>query len=381
GMTALNAGMNSANQGLQKSIAGQEQLVKGLPELIKGLEEQKKGLDQLANGQGQIVDNLPKLTGGLSELGNGQKQLLDGFSNLDGQMGQLTDGLTQSADGLNEVSEGLTSAQDYLAGLASTTELSGFYIPDEVLESEEFDEALNAYMSKDRKVMTMDVIFEQNPYSNEAMANIPEIKEAVKRATKDTKLENATIAVGGVTSTYADLDSISEADYTNTVVLMLVGISIILVFLFRSLIMPIYLIGSLILTYYTAMAISEVIFVNILGYSGISWAVPFFSFVILIALGIDYSIFLMDRFSEYKDLSVNEAMLLSMKKMGTVIISAAVILGGTFAAMMPSGVLSLLQIATIILTGLFLYALIILPLFVPVMVRTFGEANWWPFKR
>ncbi|MGG3888180.1 MMPL family transporter [Metabacillus fastidiosus] len=381
GMTALNAGMNSANQGLEKSIAGQEQLVKGLPELIKGLEEQKKGLEQLASGQGQIVDNLPKLTGGLTELGNGQKQLLDGFSNLDGQMGELTDGLTQSADGLNEVSEGLTSAQDYLSGLASTSELSGFYIPDEVLESEEFGEALNAYMSKDGKIMTMDVIFEQNPYSNEAMANIPEIKEAVKRATKDTKLENATVAIGGVTSTYADLDSISQADYTRTVVLMLVGISIILVFLFRSLIMPIYLIGSLILTYYTAMAISEVIFVNILGYSGISWAVPFFSFVILVALGIDYSIFLMDRFSEYKDLSVNEAMLLSMKKMGTVIISAAIILGGTFAAMMPSGVLSLLQIATIILTGLFLYALVILPLFVPVMVRTFGVANWWPFKR
>lgn len=89
----------------------------------------------------------------------------------------------------------------------------------------------------------------------------------------------------------------------------------------------------------------------------------------------------MDRFNEYRDLSVGEAMLMSMKKMGTVIISAAVILGGTFAAMMPSGMLSLLQIASIILIGLFLYALVILPLFIPVMVKTFGSANWWPFKR
>lgn len=381
GITALNAGVNQANKGFEKSIAGQEQLVKGLPELIKGIEEQRKGLEQLANGQGQIVSNVPKLTGGLTEISSGQKQLLNGFSNLDSQMGQLTDGLNQSADGLNEVSKGLTSAEEYLAGLASTSELSGFYIPNEVLKSKEFSEALDAYMSKDHKVMTMDVIFAQNPYSNEALNNIDEIKEAVQRATKGTKLENATVAIGGVTSTYADLNTISKDDYTRTVVLMLVGISIILVFLFRSLIMPIYLIGSLILTYYTAISISEVIFVNILDYSGISWAVPFFSFVILIALGIDYSIFLMDRFSEYKEMSVNEAMLLSMKKMGTVIISAAIILGGTFAAMMPSGVLSLLQIATIILIGLFLYALVILPLFVPVMVRTFGEANWWPFKR
>ncbi|MOA55459.1 putative membrane protein YdgH [compost metagenome] len=65
--------------------------------------------------------------------------------------------------------------------------------------------------------------------------------------------------------------------------------------------------------------------------------------------------------------------------MGTVIMSAAVILGGTFAAMLPSGVMSLLQIATIVLCGLFMYALLMLPLFIPVMVRTFGQANWWPF--
>jgi putative drug exporter of the RND superfamily len=236
-------------------------------------------------------------------------------------------------------------------------------------------------MSNDRKVMTMDVIFEANPYSNEAMAQVAEIEEAVERATKGTKLENAEVAIGGITSTNADLDTMSGQDYSRTVILMLVGIGIILVFLFRSIIMPIYIIGSLILTYYTAMAVNEVIYVDILGYSGISWAVPFFAFVILVALGVDYSIFLMDRFNEYKNLSISEAMLLSMKKMGTVIISAAVILGGTFAAMMPSGMMSLLQIASILLVGLFLYAFIMLPLFIPVLVKNFGEANWWPFKR
>jgi putative drug exporter of the RND superfamily len=160
-----------------------------------------------------------------------------------------------------------------------------------------------------------------------------------------------------------------------------VGIGIVLIFLFRSIIMPAYIIGSLILTFYTAMGINEAIYVNLLGYTGISWAVPFFGFVILVALGVDYSIFLMDRFNEYRDMSIGEAMLEAMKKMGTVIISAAVILGGTFAAMMPSGMLSLLQIASIVLVGLFLYAFIILPLFIPVMVKNFGEANWWPFKR
>ncbi|WP_051681483.1 MMPL family transporter [Virgibacillus alimentarius] len=129
------------------------------------------------------------------------------------------------------------------------------------------------------------------------------------------------------------------------------------------------------------MAFAELIFVNILEHDGLTWAIPFFSFVMLMALGIDYSIFLMDRFNENKGGDVKEGLLSAMKNMGTVIISAAVILGGTFGAMLPSGVLSLLQIATVVLIGLFLYGFVILPLFVPVMVRLFGKVNWWPFLK
>ncbi|MBS4190633.1 MMPL family transporter [Bacillus sp. FJAT-49705] len=381
GLAKINSGMAGANTGFEKAIAGQNELAGGLQQLLAGIEAQQKGLNQLADGQGQIVNNVPKLTNGLSSINEGQKQLLSGFGDLGGQINQLTEGLSQSTEGLNQVSEGLGSAQDYLSGLSSSENMDGYYLPKEVLESEEFARVIDVYMSEDRKVMTMDVIFEANPYSNKAINQVDEIKEAVKRATKNTKLENAVVAVGGVTSTNADLSKMSDQDYSRTVVFMLIGISIILVFLFRSIIMPIYIIGSLILTYFTSMAINEAIYVNILGYSGISWAVPFFGFVILVALGVDYSIFLMDRFNEYKNLSVAEAMLLSMKKMGTVIISAAIILGGTFAAMMPSGMLSLLQIASIVIVGLFLYAIVMLPLFIPVMVKNFGEANWWPFKR
>ncbi|MEH7226542.1 MMPL family transporter [Bacillus sp. JJ1566] len=388
GIKTINGYLSEANTGLIQANAGFEQLLKeqaalpgGLEQLIAGLEELKGRLVQAANGQGQIVQGMPQITNGLTGIHDGQKQLLDGFGSLGGQITQLTDGLTQSAEGLGQVSDGLGSAQEYLSDLSSSEKLNAFYMPEEVLESDDFTQVLDVYMSKDRKVMTLDVIFEANPYSNEAMAQIDEINAAVERATKGTKLENADVALGGITSTNTDLSKMSEQDYSRTIVLMFIGISLILIFLFRSLIMPIYIIGSLVLTYYTSMAINEVIFVNILGFTGISWAVPFFGFVILVALGVDYSIFLMDRFNEFRDISVAEAMLLSMKKMGTVIISAAIILGGTFAAMMPSGMLSLLQIASITLVGLMLYAFVILPLFIPVMVKNFGIANWWPFKR
>ncbi|MHC0038110.1 MMPL family transporter [Pseudoneobacillus sp. C159] len=380
GLTQLNGGMTQANTGFAKANDGGQELVSGLEQLIAGIEKQQAGLNQLADGQGQIVSNMPKLTGGLGEINNGQKQLLAGFGDLGGQLTQLTEGLGQSSEGLNKVSEGLGSAKDYLSGLTESTSDS-FYMPKEVLESKDFEQALDVYLSENRKIMTLDVIFKSNPYANQTIDRIEDVKVAVERATKGTKLENAKVAVGGMTSVNNDLRTVSGEDYSRTVVLMLVGISIILVFLFRSLIMPIYIIGSLILTYFTSMGINETIFVDILGYTGISWAVPFFGFVILMALGVDYSIFLMDRFNEYKDLSVGEAMFISMKKMGTVIISAAIILGGTFAAMMPSGMLSLLQIASIVLVGLFLYTFVVLPMFIPVMVKNFGNANWWPFKR
>lgn len=380
GLQAAQNGLKEANGGFEQIITGQEKLVKGMEQLLPGLEKLESGLYQMGDGQGEIVTNMPKFTDGLSGISNGQQELLTGFESIGSQITQLSDGLSQSADGLNQVSDGLDSAQDYLSGV-SKQKRNGFYIPEDMLNGKEFEPVLDTYMSKDRKVMTIDVVFNKNPYSNEAINRIPAIKQAVKRAVKDTKLENAKVAIGGVSSMHNDLDTISKADYTRTVILMLTGISIILVILLRSFIMPAYLIGSLILTYYTAMSISEMIFMNWLGYTGISWAVPFFAFVILVALGIDYSIFLMDRFNEYRDLPVKQAIHEAMKKMGSVIISAAVILGGTFAAMMPSGVLSLLQIATILLIGLALYALVVLPLFVPVMVRTFGEANWWPFRR
>jgi putative drug exporter of the RND superfamily len=380
GLAGAQAVIAAANSNFKVAIAGQEALVKGMEGIVNGIAQQKAGLDAMANGQGQIISNLSKFSGGFTSLNDGQQQLLDGFKDLDSQISQLSNGLTQSADGLNQVSDGLNSAEDYLSGVSKAKQ-NGFYIPEDVLNGKDFAQVLNVYLSKDRKVMTIDVVFNKNPYSNSAIQRIPELEQAVKRVVKDTKLENAKVAIGGVTSVYHDLDTISEHDYSRTVILMLTGISIILIILLRSFIMPIYLIGSLILTYYTSMAISETIFVNWLGYSGISWAVPFFAFVILMALGIDYSIFLMDRFNEFKHLPVEKAILLSMKKMGTVIISAAIILGGTFAAMMPAGVLSLLQIATILLIGLFLYAIIVLPLLVPVMVRTFGEANWWPFRK
>jgi RND superfamily putative drug exporter len=380
-LTGISAGMTQANAGFLQASEGQTALASGLGKLAAGLGELQKGIEQAAAGQGQIVSKLPGVTQGFNELSDGQKELQAGFASLNDQLGELTSGLDQSVDGLTQVTDGLTSAGGYLNSLAESPnkQMTGWYIPDEAIANKEFQTALNVYMSEDRQTAKFDVIFNGNPYAQETMAQIDGLEAAAQRAIKGTDYSGAQVAIGGVTSMNNDLSNISASDYSRTVILMLIGISIILILLFRSIVMPLYMIASLLVTFYSSMAIAEVIFVRLLGQSGISWAVPFFGFVMLVALGIDYSIFLMDRFKEYRHLSPQEAILEAMKNMGTVIMSAAVILGGTFAAMLPSGVMSLLQIATIVLCGLFIYALLMLPLFIPVMVRTFGPANWWPF--
>lgn len=373
----------AANDGMAQTAAGQAALADGFDQLAEGISALKQGVDAAAAGQKEINGNLPALSDGVGQISGGQQQLKDGFTDLHKQLATLQKGLSDSSDGLGEVSEGLVAAQKHLNELSGVgdQDMSGWFITEEALQSEQFQQVFDTYASPDRKTTTFDVILKANPYAPEALENIKTLEEAVATATKQTPLAKAKVAIGGVSSAHHDLDTISMHDYNRTVVIVLLCIGIVLVLLLRSFVMPLYLMVALLLTYFTSLAVGEVIFADVLGYPGLSWPVPFFTFVILVALGVDYSIFLMDRFNEYSSVPVQEAIQTAMRKMGTVIISAVIILGGTFAAMIPSGVISLVQIATVTITGLLLYTLLFLPFFVPVMVKAFGKANWWPFKR
>jgi len=383
GLVSIQDGLGQANTGYAQAIAGMTALGNGLQQFIDGMNGLSNGLKQVSGGQDMIVQKLPDMEKGLDQLASGQGELKAGFTDIEGQLAELTKGLDQSVDGLDQVREGFSSATAYLQGLTNSPDkqLTGWYIPKEAIESKEFQGALDNYMSEERNITTFDVVFASNPYSHEAMGQIEELSKVVSNVFDETKYSDAEVYVSGVTSMNHDLNVISDEDYNRTVLLMLVGIFLVLLLLFRSIVMPIYIVISLLITFNTSLAITELIYVHLFGLSGVSWAVPFFGFVILLALGVDYSIFLMDRFNENRHMGTHEALLEAMKSMGSVIISAAIILGGTFAAMLPSGVMSLLQIATLVLCGLFLYALVMLPLFIPVMVKLFGKYNWWPFMK
>ncbi|MFD1929803.1 MMPL family transporter [Sporosarcina siberiensis] len=354
--------------------------------MADGLSGASEGLDEVQGGLSQVQGGLDglgsQLTSGAGvQPGGIQSQL----GALAGGLQELSAGVEASNNGIGEINSGLEELSSMLKEMSESASVrdTGLFIPKGTLATSDFKPVLEQYAFDNGSGIFLEVILDKNPYSRDAIAVVQEIKDSIKRSVIDTPFENAEIAYSGISSTNSDLSTISSNDFTRTVMIMLVGLFVVLTVLFRSAIMPLYMLGSLLLTYYTSISITELIFVNGLGYNGISWAVPFFGFIMLIALGVDYSIFLLDRFREesINGLTVRDALMKSMAKMGTVIITAAIILAGTFGAMIPSGVLSLMQIASVVITGLLLYGLIILPLLIPAITVSFGKGVWWPFRK
>ncbi|WP_258000524.1 MMPL family transporter [Bacillus sp. Marseille-P3661] len=346
--------------GLQQVETGAGQLQTGASTLATGLETGEAGVDQIISKTGELET-------GLSTVNEGQKQLQDGLAELQVNINLLQNGLGQSTNGLNEISDGLLEAQEYLSEVSNSNSNSVFYIPQEVLEGEDFEESLNMYMSEDRTITSMTIILDVNPYSKEAMSIIEDIDEQIKATAKGSSLYDAEIALGGKSAANVDLQQISSKDFTRTIVIMMIGIAIVLVIITRSIWQTIIIIASLILAYYTSLGLSGLLSDALLGQSILSWNVPFFSFIMIVTLGVDYSIFLMMRFDEVKDQG-SEGIIDAAKQIGGVVLSAALILGGTFAALIPSGIVTLMQVAILVLIGLVLLSFIMLPVFLPALI-------------
>ncbi|ACK94633.1 MULTISPECIES: MMPL family transporter [Bacillus cereus group] len=356
-----------ANQSLLKVDNGLKEMNNGVTKLQKGAADLKNGLDEGASGSKQIANKSSELQTGLTKINDGQGQLLTGLKDLQEQMRQLQSGLSKSTEGLEKVSNGLGDAQKYLGELNESKSSEKFYIPKEVLEGEDFQKALNTYMSQDRKIAKMTIILDVNPYSKEAMPIIQEINKTIDGTVKGTELHDAKTAIGGTTSRNVDLKEVTGQDFLRTATIMLIGIAIVLIVITRSLLNTIFIIGSLLLAYFASLGISEQISAHVLHVDTLSWNVPFFSFIMIVALGVDYSIFVMMRYNEIEGDSVTKIVTAS-RHIGGVVLSAALILVGTFAALIPSGVLTLIQVASVVGVALLLLALIVMPILLPALM-------------
>ena len=378
---ALKVLINTLNSKKDLVIADLEKFNSGISEIEEGLNALDTGLEKSLKGGEEISSKVPEISKALGEISMGQSKIQNGFKDFSSQIDELYKGLEAGSQGINEIEKGLKYANGFINDWSNLSyNLSGICVPIEVFSNTEFKKSLNQYMSSDGKLAVINVITNKNPYSNEAVNEIPEFQDLIKDSVKGTKLENANIGIGGMASTTYETKKMADTDYDKALIFVIIGVFITLIIILRSLTMPIYLMISLLLTYFTSVSVIQFVVTKIMGYPGISWITSFFGFVVLMALGIDYSIFIMTRFNQDLNGSIKERIIRTMQSMGGVIISAVIILSGTFAALLPSGVLSLIEISMVVLTGILLYVVFVLPLFIPAMVKIFGKANWWPFK-
>lgn len=192
---------------------------------------------------------------------------------------------------------------------------------------------------------------------------------------------DSTVLVGGVTAIALDTNDTAQSDLIKIIPIVLAVILVILMLLLRSILAPVLLIASVVLSYTAALGVSALVFNGLFHFPGADASVPLFGFVFLVALGVDYNIFLMTRVREESvRIGTRPGILRGLGVTGSVITSAGVVLAATFAALAVIPILFLVQIAFIVAFGVLLDTVIVRSLLVPAAAYDIGRAIWWPSK-
>ncbi len=210
-------------------------------------------------------------------------------------------------------------------------------------------------------------------------ADSAEAESAVVALRDAVRVVDPGALVGGVTAIAVDTDVTSIQDRNRIIPIVLGVILLILMLLLRSIVAPVILVLSVILSFGAALGVSALVFDGVFAFPGADPSVPLFGFVFLVALGIDYNIFLMTRVREESLLSGTRAGILrGLAVTGGVITSAGIVLASTFAALGVIPILFLAQIAFIVAFGVLLDTLLVRSLLVPAAVYDLGRRIWWP---
>jgi RND superfamily putative drug exporter len=213
---------------------------------------------------------------------------------------------------------------------------------------------------------------ERDPYSTEAFAVIPRLRDAVRSA-------DPRALVGGPTAIEYDLRQAATDDTLLLVPIALVIVLLILVVLLRAIVAPLLLIGTVLLSFAASLGVGVVVFDVIFGFPGSDTSLPLFAFIFLVALGVDYNIFLMARVREEAlKHGTREGMLRGLAVTGGVITSAGIVLAGTFAVLAVLPLVFLTELGFVIAFGVLLDTFLVRSVLVPALAFDVGPKIWWP---
>ncbi|HSK33641.1 MAG TPA: MMPL family transporter [Propionicimonas sp.] len=213
--------------------------------------------------------------------------------------------------------------------------------------------------------------------SEEAENTVRAVRDAVHAIPE----YGAAILVGGNTAIQIDTVDTSARDLRVIIPAILIAVLFVLILLLRSLIAALLLVFATVLSFGAALGVSALVFNHVFNFPGADPAVPLFAFVFLVALGIDYSIFLMTRArEEVAFYGPHEGVMRGLRLTGGVITSAGIVLAATFAALAVIPILFLAQIAFIVAFGVLMDTFIVRTLLVPGLAIDMGWFTWWPIK-
>ena len=287
----------------------------------------------------------------------GQKLLLKHFPGGEGDPTQVV----VSADKIEAVTAALTGAP----GVSSITPaLDGLPIPGQPVPEVKI---------VDNKAI-LNVTLDAAPDSVEAGNDIPELRRLAKAA-------DSTALVGGTSAVYYDVRQANNRDNRVIIPIILLVITLILGVLLRSILSAIVLLGTVVLSYFATLGVSALVFNHVFGFAGGDNSFPLFAFIFLVALGIDYNIFLMSRVrEESQKIGTRAGVIKGLTVTGSVITSAGIVLAATFAVLGLLPLVPLAQLGFAVAFGVLLDTIIVRSILVPALVHEIGPKIWWPSK-
>ena len=287
----------------------------------------------------------------------GQKLLLQHFPGGEGDPTQIV----VAADKIEAVSAAVKGAP----GVTDVTPLlDGFAIPGQPLPKIKI---------VDNKAV-LNVTLDKAPDSVEAGNDIPKIRELAHAA-------DATSLVGGTSAVYFDVRTANGRDNRTIIPIILFVITLILGLLLRSILSAVLLLGTVVLSYFATLGVCALVFNHIFGFAGGDNSFPLFAFIFLVALGIDYNIFLMTRVrEESQKIGTRAGVIKGLTVTGAVITSAGIVLAATFAVLGLLPLVPLAEIGFAVAFGVLLDTIIVRSILVPALVHEIGPKVWWPSK-
>ncbi|MEV0218315.1 MMPL family transporter [Streptomyces sp. NPDC050704] len=225
----------------------------------------------------------------------------------------------------------------------------------------------------DGRLTALDVVLKDTPDSPAAKDTIDGLREAVH------EVDGADALVGGTTAETLDTQRAADRDLTTVIPIVLLIVLAVLVWLLRALVAPLLLLATVVLSYLAALGASNLLFEHVLAHAGVDWSIPLLGFVFLVALGIDYNIFLMHRVrEEVARLGHARGVLEGLTSTGGVITSAGVVLAATFAVFAGLPMVTMAQMGVIVGIGVLLDTFLVRTVLVPALALDLGRRFWWP---